>query len=172
MNIEELLKDKSKKPKEKTTILSEWLINEELAVDELLAFAENAKDPAKATCIEAIEYATINNANIGTEDVLAFVTHNLKAKAPRVKWESAKVIANIIFLFPNNIDEIIKNLLENTNHVGTVVRWSAATALGEILKLETKHNETLLPIIKDIIEKEEKNSIKKIYLKAVKLVLV
>jgi len=171
MNIEELLKDKLKKPKEKTSIISEWLINGELSVDELLAYAENAKDSAKATCIEAIEYTTIKNANIANEDVLSFVTQNLKAKAPRVKWESAKVIANTIHLFPNDLDEIIENLLENTNHTGTVVRWSAATALGEILKLETRQNTTLLPIIKEIIEKEEKNSIKKIYLKAVKMIL-
>ena len=58
-----------------------------------------------------------------------------------------------------------------TEHSGTVVRWSAAYALSEILKLKTNANKTLLPTIESIIDKEEKDSIKKIYRKAIKEVL-
>lgn len=169
MNIEELLKEKTIKPKEKTETISKWLLNGELPVDELLAFAEVSKDSAKATCIEAVEYATKQIPNIADESVLTFVTQTLTEKAPRVKWESAKVIGNIIHLYPSNLDSIIANLLTNTEHTGTVVRWSAAFALGEILKLKTKYNKELLPTLKAICEREEKNSIKKIYLKAMKI---
>ena len=166
--IEELLGDKGLKPAAKTETLSSWLIEGKLTIDNLLEFAETAKDPAKATCIEALEYATKQNPATANYKSFQFVTENLKAKAPRVKWESAKVIGNTAHLFPAKLNEAIKNLLDNTEHEGTVVRWSAAFALGEILKLNTKHNKELLPAIETICNREEKNSIKKIYLAAIK----
>lgn len=168
MTLEELIKDKSVKSKEKVDIISKWIIDTSLPTDELIAFSEKSKDPVKATCIEALEYATKQNPNLADETVFSFVTKTLTEKAPRIKWESAKVIGNTAHLFPKNLDQAITNLLDNTKHEGTVVRWSAAFALGEILKLKTKHNTTLLPLLEYISEKEEKNSIKKIYLDAIK----
>ena len=168
MTIDELLKEKSIKAKEKTETISKWILEGSLPLDELLAFAEKQKDPAKATCIESIEFATKQKPAVADENVLAFVTDALHAKAPRIKWESAKVIGNIAHLYPAKLEKAIANLLVNSNHEGTVVRWSAAFALGEILKLKTKHNKELLPEIEKILEKEEKNSIKKIYLAALK----
>lgn len=168
MKINELLKDKTKKQKDKIEIISKWILDNSLPIDELIAFAENQKDPAKATCIEAIEYVTKQNPNIANETVLIFVTNTLTAKAPRVKWESARVIGNIAHLFPEKLEKPIDNLLANTEHKGTVVRWSTAFALGEILKLKTEINKDLLPAIEAICDKEEKNSIRKIYLDAIK----
>lgn len=168
MTIDELLKDKTIKPKDKTEIISNWLLDDSLPVDELIVFAENQKDPAKATCIEAMEYATRQNPKIADENVLIFVTNTLASKAPRVKWESARLIGNIAHLFPSQLEKSIENLLINTENEGTVVRWSSAFALGEILKLKTKYNSDLLPTIETICEKEEKNSIKKIYADALK----
>jgi len=168
MTIDELLKDKAIKPKEKTETISKWILDKSLPVDELIAFTEKQKDPAKATCIEAMEYATKQNPGIADECVLTFVTQTLTVKAPRIKWESARVIGNIAHLFPAKLEKAISNLLSNTEHEGTVVRWSAAFALGEILKLKTKHNTVLFPAIENICQKEEKNSIRKIYLDAIK----
>lgn len=168
MDIHALLGSKELKSKEKTEALSQWLLNKDLPVDELLAFARNAKDAGKATCIEALEFATQQHPSVANENVLLFVTQTLTEKAPRVKWESAKVIGNIAHLFPSKLDEAVNHLLENTQHSGTVVRWSAAFALGEILKLQTKLTDSLLPAIEAVCEREEKNSIKKIYLAALK----
>lgn len=168
MTIEELFKDKATKAKEKTEIISKWVLDTSLPIDELIAFAEKSKDPVKGTCIEAMEYATKQNPNLADETVFSFVIQTLTEKAPRIKWESAKVIGNTAHLFPENLDQAIENLMGNTEHEGTVVRWSAAFALGEILKLKTPHNATLLPALENISEKEEKNSIKKIYLDAIK----
>lgn len=168
MTIVELLNNKSLKPKEKTEKLCEWLLDDSLSIEELLVFAEKLKDPIKATCIEAIEYATKENPKIADEVLLNFVTTTLTSKAPRVKWESAKVIGNIVHLFPSSLQQTIDNLLINTHHEGTVVRWSSAFALGEILKMRTPYNETLLSTVKSICEKEEKNSIRKIYVEALK----
>jgi HEAT repeat protein len=115
-----------------------------------------------------LEYATKINPSIATLDCLKFVSDTLTEKAPRVKWESAKVVGNIAHLFPTKLDTAIKNLLTNTEHAGTVVRWSAAFALGEIIKIKQKQTQELIPAIKAICEREEKNSIKKLYLAALK----
>ncbi|MFZ4932111.1 hypothetical protein [Chryseobacterium sp. Mn2064] len=168
MTIEELIKDKTIKSKEKVEIISKWILEKTLPTDELIVFAEKSKDPIKATCVEALEYATKQNPTLADDTVFSFVIQTLTEKAPRIRWESAKVIGNTAHLFPENLDKAITNLLDNTVHEGTVVRWSAAFALGEILKLKTHHNATLLPALENISEKEEKNSIKKIYLDAIK----
>jgi HEAT repeat protein len=168
MNIAELLNDKTIKAKEKVETISKWLLDGSLPTDELLVFAEKAKDPEKATCIEAIEFATRQNAKIADESVFAYVTKTLTENAPRVKWESAKVVGNIAHLFPTKLNKAITNLLTNSEHDGTVVRWAAAFALGEILKLKTKHNNDLLRAIEAICDREQDNGIKKKYLDAIK----
>lgn len=168
MNIGELLKDKVLKPKDKTEAISQLLLDGKLGPKDLIEFAAGEKDAAKATCIEALEYATKQTPSIADLGVLLFVTKSLTEKAPRIKWESAKVIGNIAQLFRTSLDEPISNLLANSAHDGTVVRWSAAFALGEIVKLKTAHNNDLIPAIEAICEREEKNSIKKIYLAALK----
>lgn len=168
--INEILNDKSKKPKEKTALLSSAVLDGTISVATLLAFAATAKDSPKATCIEALEFATQQKRELADKAAFNFVTTNLGAKAPRVKWESAKVIGNTAALHAKHLDDAINKLLINTEDSGTVVRWSAAFALGEILKLQTKHNKELLPAIESIVAREEQNSIKKIYLAALKKV--
>ncbi len=168
--IEELLNDKATKPKDKTDLIAKWIIDQTISIDDLIAFAKVAKDSPKASCIEALEHASLSNPEITNAKTLEFVTQNLLHKAPRVKWESARVIGNIAHLYTDKLNDAICNLLTNTEDKGTVVRWSAAFALGQIIKLKTKHNKELLPAFEDIIAREEKNSIKKIYLDALKKV--
>ena len=161
--LEELFKNKSLKPKERTEQLSKLVAEGTISVSDLITFADHAKDPVKATCIESLEFATKATAKIINEKELAWVINCLAAKAPRIKWESAKVTGNVIHLFPKQIPAAVKRLLDNTENEGTVVRWSAAFALSQILKLKTKINTELIPAVETIIANEEKNSIKKIY---------
>lgn len=170
MKFEEILTSKELKPKQKTEALTQWLCNNPKQLKQLTAFALSVKDPMRATCIEAIEFATKENPGIADEDCLKFVTEQLGSKSPRVKWESAKVIGNIAHRFPGALKPAVTNLLVNTEHDGTVVRWSAAFALGEILKLKLPLNKTLVPAIDAIVRREEKNSIRKIYEKALKTI--
>lgn len=74
MDISILLNDKSLKPKEKTETLSAWLLNGELNTDDIVHFAANAKDPVKATCIEALEFASKQNPAMVNAAVFEFVT--------------------------------------------------------------------------------------------------
>ncbi len=168
MNFTEFFSDKTTKPKQKTEALSDWLLKNTNKLPVLLEFASSSKDSVRATCIEAVEFSSKQKPTIVNEKAFVFMIKALGHKAPRIKWESAKVIGNSAHLFPDKLNEAIKHLLVNTDHEGTVVRWSAAFALGEILKLKTKHNLKLIPDIQKVIEKEEKNSIKKIYLAALK----
>lgn len=168
MDFQAFFKDKSVKPRQKTETLAVGLLKGDLTLDELISYAWEAKDPEKATCLEAAEYATGKNPSMASEQLLDFASGLLNAKAPRVKWESARVIGNIAQRYPEKLDAAIAKLLINTEDKGTVVRWSAAFALGEILKLKTAHNKDLLPAVNAIMQREEKNSIKKIYQAAMK----
>jgi hypothetical protein len=168
MNIAALLNDKGRKPKAKTEALCAALLDQSLSVADVIAFAASAKDPLKATCIEALEFASKQNPALASLECLEFVSKTLTAKAPRVKWESARLIGNIAHRFPAHLEDAIRNLLENSEHEGTVVRWSAAFALGEIYKLKTSHNAELLTAFEAIVTREEKGSIQKIYRDAMK----
>lgn len=168
MYFKELLNNKSIKPKEKTEILSQWILENPGEISHLCNFAINSKDTHKASCLEAMEYASKQNPNISTSEWLEFATVSLTDKAPRIKWEAARVIGNIAPCYPAMLENAINNLLINSEHEGTVVRWSTAYALGEILKLKTDFNDIIIKAIEKIVENEEKNSIRKIYLSAFK----
>lgn len=156
MNRQEILNNKNIKLKTKTRNIAKWLIENPKKISDLITFAKKSKDPIKATCIEAIEFATKTNPKIANPICLKFVYSNLNEKTPRVKWESAKVIGNIAHLYPGKLNTAIAHLLTNTEHTGTVVRWSAAFALAEIIKLKTKLNKALVPAAESIIKREEK----------------
>lgn len=168
MDLDKILNDKTVKPKEKTETISRALLDKKITLNNLIKFAKTSKDPVKATCIEAIEFATKIDPGLATSECLNFVSDSLAEKAPRIKWESAKVIGNIASVFPDQLDTAVKNLHINTEHTGTVVRWSAAFALGEIIKTKHKKIKDLIPALEAVCVKEEKNSIKKIYLAAFK----
>jgi hypothetical protein len=168
MDIKEILVNKQLKPAEKTQALSQMLLDKTIELKELIEVAENSKDAEKGTCIEALEYATQKKPGILDALSFEFVTECLKDKAPRVKWESSRVVGNTCHLFQGKLEKTVENLLDNTQHPGTVVRWSAAFALGQVIKMKSEVNIDLIPKVIAIIEKEEKNSITKIYLEAIK----
>lgn len=170
MDLQTILKDKQFKAKAKVELISQLLLDGSLSIDELIAVAQAAKDPDKANCVEALEFATKVQPTIATPVCLDFAVAALTAKAPRVKWEAAKVIGNIAHCYPTQLSKAINHLLVNTEHEGTVVRWSAAFALSTIIQLKTKHNKTLVPAVEAICQAESQNSIKKIYAAALKKV--
>jgi hypothetical protein len=167
-DIAGLLSSKDLKPKAKTETLASWILDGSVTIDELIAFADGAKDSPKATAIEALELATKSTPTLAGIKGLRFAVANLTAKAPRVKWESARVIGNIARLHPGLLNDAINPLLANAVHEGTVVRWSAAFALGEILKASPAAGKDLRPMLEQLIGKEEKESIRKIYTAALK----
>lgn len=170
MNLATLFKDKTIKAKAKMAQVGDWVMSGDLPVHELLAFSETLNPSDKATCIEALEYATRKKPGIADESLLNFMTATLQENEPRIKWESARVIGNIAKLFPTGLSIAIDHLLVNASHSGTVVRWSSAFALAEILKLKTAENEQLLPAIESLSLKETDGGVQKKYQDALKKV--
>ncbi|MBE7177252.1 MAG: hypothetical protein INR69_12650 [Mucilaginibacter polytrichastri] len=168
MDLTALFQDKTLKAKARATVIAEGLLNGGLAPDGLIAYAAEHKATDKATCIEALEYATRKQPTIATEAVFSRITETLTDPEPRVKWESAKVIGNTAGQFPGLLGPAITNLLLNAEGSGTVVRWATAGALAEILKLKTQHNPALLPKITAHCEKEDNKGVKKKYMEGLK----
>ncbi len=168
MFLIQLFEDKSLKSKQRTEQLAKMLAEQQLSIAEIIQFANAAKEPARATCIEGIEFVTQSMPDIINGNELNWIIGQLGAKAPRIKWEAAKVVGNTIHLHPGKAGNAVKKLLDNTESAGTVVRWSAAIALSQVLKMKTNINTTLIPAIEAILGTETQNSIKKIYLAALK----
>mgnify|MGYP002076248963 CR=1 FL=1 len=170
MEIITLLNNKTLKPADKTAIISNHILTGKFTHQELINLANKLSNPDKANIIEAFEYATKKQADIGSQELFDFVAENLSSIAPRVRWESAKVIGNIAPFFTEQLGKAVPQLLKNAFDSGTVVRWSAGYALGEIIKLDTELNREILPHIEEIIKKEEKPSIQKFYEKAIAMI--
>lgn len=135
-----ILKDKSLKTKEQVLVLAENILATNISINDVVSYALEAKDSETANCIEALEFVTKQQANCLSNDHFNFVVNCLNHKAPRIKWESAKVIGNTAFNHQNQLEKALVHLLLNTEHEGTVVRWSAAFAIGEIYKLNSGFN--------------------------------
>jgi len=166
--INVILNDKTIKAKQKVSSISQLLLSGKVSIQHLISSAKKETDSNKATIIESIEYASKLKADIVNETGFEFAIESLKSDAPRVKWESAKVIANSAHMFPKMLKNAVVNLLTNTEHAGTVVRWSAAGALSKIIQCKTNLNKELIPTIEAIEKREEDNAIKKIYQQGLK----
>lgn len=164
--IKEILKSK-KKPKEIITLLAEKLKSDKKLIVELINCFENCSVAEKGNCMEAIEYVTKEDPEF-VKNCLDFVIEHINDKAPRVKWETARIIGNVAQRFPDKIKEAVPKLLENTNDKGTVVRWSAAFALTEIAKSSLEMQKKLVPEFQKILQKETNKGVKNIYLKYLK----
>lgn len=163
-----LFADKRLTAKQRSSELARLLLDGRLAVGTLVEFARTVKAPLLSTCLEGLELATRTTPALATEAVLELAVDALGNKAPAVKREAGRVIGNIAHRYPKAIGPAIAPLLANAGHDGTVVRWSAAFALGEIVKLRTPHNKQLVPQTRALAEQEEKDSIRKIQLAALK----
>lgn len=166
--IDALFQNKGLKPKARTEQLSQLLLHKTITVVDLIEYARAAKHSPKATCIEALELATRQDPMLADATLWLLACDSLSSTAPRVKWESAKVIGNIAHRFSQQVDEAIVPLLINAEHTGTVVRWSAAFALCAIVRLKTSRNKELLPAIEVIMDSETNNAVRKQYLAAIR----
>ena len=164
--IKDILKSK-KKPREIVELLAEKLKSDDKAINELIQCFRDGTTAEKGNCMEAIEYVTKENPEFA-ENCLEFVIEHINDKAPRVKWESCRIIGNVAKKFPDKVKEAIPKLLENTKDKGTVVRWSAAFALTEIAKSGLEMQKELVPEFKKILERENNKGVRNIYLKYLK----
>lgn len=166
LEIEQILKSKAK-PKEKQVQLVEAIENRVIGIEEVIGYFKSAKDPEKGTLLSAITQITKENPEF-IKDEIDFVIDQVAHKAPRVKWESSEIIANIAAKYPEKAAAAIQNLLGNIENEGTVVRWSTAYALTAIAEANQKTHGKLIPLFEEQMAKEENNGIRIIYEKALK----
>jgi hypothetical protein len=161
--IEEILKSE-RKPKEKTTLLSESIKKDKNLIGELFECFKAGSDVDKGTCAHAMKLVSAEKPELFKlyiDDLIEYITY----KAPRVKWGIPETIGNIANKYPQEVEKAVPNLLINTKDKSTVVRWCAAFALTEIAKNNPKIQKKLIPKFSEIIKKEGNNGVKNVYLK-------
>lgn len=163
MELSTVFSDSSLKSKEKVALLAGLISTDPALIPDVLAEAPEAHH---ATVLEALEYVSQDTTFVLPQDALRFAESHLSSNMPRARWEAAKVIGNTIRHYPEMAEALVAPLIKNAGDPGTVVRWSAARALGEILRLRLPLNEDLAPRIAAVADREQKDSITKIYRKA------
>ena len=166
-DIARLLEDKSMKAKEIVEAIAERLLGGDVDMEGFVELAERQKAARRSNLVEALELATKSRPSLVDRECLDFLTAALLDKAPRTKWEAARVIANCCGQFSGELEPAVENLQLNVSGGGTVVRWSVAFALSEIATRSAyPHKEQLLARMRENEAHEEKDSIKKIYRQA------
>ena len=155
------------KQKNLATQIAEKFKKDRKFLGQLPAVLKKIPDVQKGVCLEALEFATEEKPELAAPYV-GMVVDYLDHKAPKVKWEASRVIANVAKKFPDDAAKAVPKLLANSKDKGTVVRWSAALALGEIAKNSEKARKTLMPKINEILKTEKNSGVRNVYLKAMK----
>lgn len=169
MNLLDEIRKSNKKPKELLVYLSEKVKKDKKLLSDFSVCLKNASATEKGTLMEILEYASKDNSEVAISHLNEAINH-LSFDAPRVKWEAARVIANLSEKYPDKTVQAIDKLLVNTKDKGTVVRWSTAFAIGEIAKFNKNKQKLLVNIIENLVKKEQNNGVKNVYLKALKII--
>lgn len=170
MDLTAFFKDKTTSSKAKTEILKDWLLQQKIKPNDLINSEQKLNDASNATIMEAFEIYSQDKTIKIDPAIFSFAVIGLEAKAPRLKWESAKVIGNCCNQFINEIYKALPGLIRNSEHSGTVVRWSAAYAIQQIIYLKSSWNNELIPFAESKVLSEENNGVRKKYQEALKLI--
>lgn len=165
MSLLDEIRTSDKKPKNLLIYLAGKVKADPKLLKEFSTTLRNSSAVEKGICMEVMEYASKDNPELAApyiDDIISYLDFD----APRVKWEAARVIANIAQQHPDKATKATNKLLINSNDKGTVVRWSAAFALGEIAK--STNDKKLIATIEQLAHKEQNNGVKNVYLKLLK----
>jgi hypothetical protein len=157
------------KPKELITYLSENVKKNSSLFPQLIEILQTGTDPQRGTVADVIEALSKENPDLVAPH-FAMIIGYINFKAPHVKWAASEIIGNLSKNHCVEAEKAIPNLLANTADKGTVVRWAAAFALGEIAKRCSAARTNLLPKIDEILKTEENNGVKNVYAKALKAI--
>ncbi len=158
-----------KKHKEKVTILTERIKEDEKLIDALFDLLKTGNDVEKGTSAEVMKFVSKDKPEL-MKPYIDTLVEFINYKAPRVKWGAPESIGNLAQKYPKEVEKAIPNLLKNTKEKSTVVRWCAAYALTEIAKYNSKKQGDLILIFNKIIKSEQNNGVKNLYIKALKVI--
>ncbi|MCL1857970.1 MAG: hypothetical protein FWF92_01895 [Oscillospiraceae bacterium] len=160
MNIISLLDNKNMKPLEKRVKIVEIIRMNFISIKEIKSLQDTIDDKKMALIFEAMEDVTNKNPEIANLDWLIFVQNFILSKSNNLKREASRIVGNIAYLFPNNLNVAIQNLIENTKNESTVIRWGSAYALARIIQIPKYANNELYAVIEDLCEQETDNGVK------------
>ncbi len=169
--IDEILHSKIK-PTDKQIRLVEGIISGEIPVEKFMDYFVTARGVDKGACADAMKHISLKSPGLLApyiDTLIRYVNYPL----PRVRWGVPESIGNLAKDYPELVVNAIPSLLKNTTQDktnGTVVRWCAAYALGEIAKNNPGTRADLVSIINDLIAKEQNNGVKNVYIKALKAI--
>jgi hypothetical protein len=166
MKLQEIL-DTNLKHKKKVTKITEEINNNNKLFKELIELFRSGNDVTKGTCAEVMKFISQKTPQLFLpylDELIEYVNY----KAPRVKWGIPESIGHLAKTYPNRVAKAIPKLIENTKNKSTVVRWCAAFGLSGIAKYNIKLQDELVNKFKQIIEIEQNNGVKNVYLKTLK----
>lgn len=167
--IEEILHSKAK-PKEIQMKFVEELVSESIAMKDFISFFQSAKDKDKGTCADVLKHVSEQKPALLAPYIDVLIDY-INYPSPRIKWGIPEAIGNLAKEFPNETKKAIPLLLKNTlieDENTTVIKWCAAFALTEIAKNNPSTREQLLPAFDKILQSEQNNGVKNVYLKAIR----
>jgi hypothetical protein len=164
--IREIVQSKGK-PKERVALLCDAIRKDDSLMVQLIDLLQTGRDADRGTCADAVESLSRSNHELVApfiDTLVAMVDY----RAPRVKWGMAESIAHLARYYPDRLERAVPALWSNAKGTGTVVRWCAAYALTEIAKYNSKLQGGLLVKFNDVVQTEENNGVRNVYLKALK----
>lgn len=169
MSLQEIL-DSNLKHKEKVTKIASEIINNNEKFKELMEFFRSGNDITKGTCAEVMKFVSQPTPEVFPpylDELIGYINY----KAPRVKWGIPETIGHLAKTYPDKVAKAVPKLLDNTKNKSTVVRWCAAFGLSNIAKYNLELQDSLLEKFKQIIEIEQNNGVKNVYLKTLKQII-
>ena len=157
------------KPKEKLTTLVEAVTQKKISAKEFIEYFKSAPDVEKGTCADAMKHISKEKPEILAhyiDELIGYINYD----APRVKWGIPEAIGNLAQRYPKEVEKAIPKLLVNTKDKSTVIRWCAAYGLTEIAKNNSRTRRELMPLFESMVEKENNNGVRNVYVKAIKLI--
>ncbi|MCL4339095.1 HEAT repeat domain-containing protein [Patescibacteria group bacterium] len=166
MNILEGIRKSKKNSKQLLVEIATAIKKDPKLIEQIKEGLKKGSKTEKGILMESLEYVTKDDPAI-VEKLLNTITDFINYKdSPRVRWEAARIIANVSAKYPKEAGKVVDKLFLNTNDKGTVVRWSAAYALGKIARYNLNSRTNLVPKIEAFLKKEQNSGVKNVYLKA------
>ncbi len=160
MDIVNLLNNTTIKSLEKRTDIAEAIEARLLTLKEIQSLQTILDDKKMALIFEAMEAVSSKNPMTADLGWLTFAQDFISSDSRSIKREASRIVGNIAHLFPNNLNVAVRSLLENTNDVGTVIRWSSAYALARIIQIPRYANSNLYFTLTELSEREQENGVK------------
>ena len=167
MTLQEIL-DTNLKHKEKITKITEEINKNNELFKELIELFRTRNDVIKGTCAEVMKFVSQKTPQVFLPYIDELIEY-INYKAPRVKWGIPESIGYLAKTYPDEVAKAVPKLLENAKNKSTVVRWCAAFGLTNIAKNNLKLQDGLVEKFNQLIEIEQNNGVKNVYLKALKI---